>query len=141
MAEQPDFADFLAIQTVKARYCYLLDTKDWEGWKRLFTEDCRFDTTGSGGSVVEGRDAMAAFTGASLADAKTAHHVHSPIVEMTGADEARVIWAMQDRVVKGEFALTGYGHYHERYVRTGEGWKIAEQVLTRLHMDIVRPAS
>ncbi len=32
-------------------------------------------------------------------------------------------------------ALTGYGHYHERYVRTAEGWRIAAQKLTRLQMD------
>jgi hypothetical protein len=28
--------------------------------------------------------------------------------------------------------LTGYGHYHERYVRHGEDWRIASLKLTRL---------
>ncbi len=36
---------------------------------------------------------------------------------------------------RGGRALTGWEHYHERYVRTAEGWRIAEQKLTRLHMD------
>jgi uncharacterized protein (TIGR02246 family) len=132
---EPDFADWLAICNVKAAYCRLLDTKDWDGWKQLFTEDCVMDTTGSGGEITKGRDAFLASVRGSIEMAKTAHQVHSPEIRIDG-DEARVIWAMQDRVVwEGERALTGYGHYTERYVRTSDGWKIAEQALTRLHMD------
>ncbi|MDE8653478.1 nuclear transport factor 2 family protein [Novosphingobium album (ex Liu et al. 2023)] len=138
MTATPDFADWLAICNLKADYCRLLDTKDWEGWKQLFTEDCVIDTTGSGGNVATGREAFVASVRGALANAKTAHQIHSPQIRLAG-DEAHVIWAMQDRVVKDEFALTGYGHYDERYVRTGEGWKIAEQKLTRLIMEIDRP--
>jgi len=131
-----DFSDWLAICNVKAAYCRLLDTKDWEGWKQLFTEDVVVDTTGSGGVVTNDRDTFVASVSASLAEAKTAHQVHSPEITIDG-DEARVIWAMQDRVVWGENrGLTGYGHYIERYRRTDDGWKIAEQKLTRLHMDM-----
>lgn len=135
MPHDPDFADWLAICNVKADYCRLLDTKDWEGWKQLFTEDCVMDTTGSGGEVTHGRDAFVASVRASIETAKTAHQVHSPLITING-DEADVIWAMQDRVVKDEWALTGYGHYTERYVRTADGWKIATQALTRLIMEM-----
>ena len=46
---------------------------------------------------------------------------------------------MQDRVVWSEDrALTGWGHYHERYVRTPQGWRIAEQRLTRLQLEFDR---
>ena len=130
-----DFVDWLAICNVKARYCRLLDTKDWDGWKALFTPDCVIDTTASGGSVTRDRDSFVASVSQSLAEAKTAHQVHSPEITIDG-DEARAVWAMQDRVVWGERGLTGYGHYHERYRRTGDGWQIAEQTLTRLHMDM-----
>lgn len=136
MAAAPDFADWLAICNVKADYCRLLDTKQWDAWAQLFTQDCGFDTTQSGGSIVEGRDAMVGFVRASLADAKTAHQVHSPQMTFDGPDAADVIWAMQDRVIKDTFDLTGFGHYHERYVRTAEGWRIAAQTLTRLILDI-----
>ena len=130
-----DFADWLAICNLKARYCRLLDTKDWDGWKALFTPDCVIDTTASGGSVTRDRDSFVASVSQSLAEAKTAHQVHSPEITIDG-DEARAVWAMQDRVVWGERGLTGYGHYHERYRRTADGWQIAEQTLTRLHMDM-----
>ncbi|RZK00076.1 MAG: nuclear transport factor 2 family protein [Novosphingobium sp.] len=135
MAGAPDFADWLAITELKARYCRLLDTKDWEGWGQLFTEDFHQDVTGSGGGVFDGRDAAVAATRASIGTAKTAHQVHSPEISIDG-DAATAIWALQDRVIwDGGRALTGYGHYHERYVRTADGWRIAEQRLTRLHMD------
>ena len=28
-----------ALERLKARYCFCLDTKDWDGWIALFTED------------------------------------------------------------------------------------------------------
>jgi hypothetical protein len=136
MAGAPDFADWLAICNLKAQYCRLLDTKQWDDWAQLFTPDCRFDTTGSGGAVVEGSAAMVGFVRESLADARTAHQVHSPEITFDGLDAADVIWAMQDRVIKDSFDLTGFGHYRERCVRTADGWRIASQALTRLILDI-----
>jgi hypothetical protein len=135
MPDDPDFGDWLAIANLKAAYCRLLDTKDWEGWGQLFTEDFELDVTGSGGDLVTGRDAVVASVRGSIETAKTAHQVHFPEITING-DEAHAIWPMQDRVVWEEGrALTGCGHYHERYVRTEEGWRIAAQKLTRLVMD------
>ena len=134
----PEFADWIAICNLKAAYCRLLDTKDWEGWKQLFTEDCVIDTTDSGGTVEHGRESFVEFVSKTLATARTAHQIHSPEITIDG-DTAHVVWAMQDRVMKDEFALTGYGHYHETCVRTPQGWKIAEQKLTRLIVDMEKP--
>lgn len=140
MGSTPEFADWLAICNLKAAYCRLLDTKDWEGWKQLFTEDCVSDTTDSGGGIERGRDNMVDFVSKALATAKTAHQIHSPEITLEG-DTAHVVWAMQDRVMKDEFALTGYGHYHETCVRTPQGWKIAKQKLTRLIVEMDKPQS
>ena len=135
MAQSANFEDWLAICNLKAAYCRLLDTKDWDGWGQLFTEDFELDVTGSGGQLVRGRDAVVASVRSAIETAKTAHQVHFPEITIDG-DEATAIWPMQDRVVWDESrALTGYGHYHERYVRTAEGWRIAAQKLTRLQMD------
>jgi len=35
----PAAEDLEAIKQLRARYCRLLDTKDWEGWRDVFTED------------------------------------------------------------------------------------------------------
>ncbi len=137
MAQALDFGDWLEICNLKARYCRLLDTKDWDGWAALFTEDCEIDTRASGGTLERGRDQFVAMVRSSLADAKTAHQVHSPEITFHG-DSAEVIWAMQDRVVKGDFALTGYGHYHETCVRSADGWRIARQTLSRLIAEMVK---
>ncbi len=134
-----NFADWLAICNLKAAYCRLLDTKDWAGWKALFTSDCVIDTSASGGTLEQGRDRFVAMVSTALADARTAHQVHSPEISIAG-DRAQVVWAMQDRVIRDGFALTGYGHYHEVCVRTDDGWKIAEQTLTRLILDVEKPA-
>ncbi|MDR2857473.1 MAG: nuclear transport factor 2 family protein [Novosphingobium sp.] len=133
-----DFADWLAIANLKAAYCRLLDTKDWEGWSRLFTEDFVQDVSPGGGGVYHGREAAVAATRASIETARTAHQVHFPEITIAG-DEARAIWPLQDRLIwEDGRSLTAYGHYHERYVRTAAGWRIAEQKLTRLLMDFDR---
>jgi hypothetical protein len=98
MAATPDFADWLAICNLKAAYCRLLDTKDWEGWGQLFTEDFLQDVSGSGGGVFHGREAAVAATRGSIETAKTAHQVHFPEIEIDG-DTATAIWPLQDRLV------------------------------------------
>lgn len=136
--------DWMAICNAKARYCRTLDTKDWAGYRDLFTEDYELDVSeGTDLPIIRGRDAAIAQVQSSILTAKTAHQVHSPEITING-DEAFAIWALQDRVVWGPGkALTGYGHYHERWVRQNGEWKIAALKLTRLHIDfeMATPAS
>ena len=130
-----DFNDWLAIANVKAAYCRLLDTKDWEGWKQLFTEDVVVDVRDSGGTLETGRDAFVASVRASIETTKTAHQVHFPEISIDG-DTATAIWPMQDRLIwDNGRTMTGYGHYHETYVKQDGRWRIAEQKLTRLIME------
>jgi uncharacterized protein (TIGR02246 family) len=132
----PNFADWLAICEVKARYCRCLDTKDWAGYADLFTEDLVLDTTASGGKRIEGRDAVVAMVRSSVEPAITTHHVHSPEIRVDG-DEATGVWAMQDRNIwPNGRRLLGFGHYHERYRRVAGAWKIAESRLTRINMEL-----
>jgi hypothetical protein len=137
--------DRIAIEETKARYCRFLDTKDWSGLASVFAEDLLLDTTDSGGTELRGRNKAVEMVRNSVGDAKTVHQVHSPEISFVDDETADVIWAMQDRVVWapekarqiGFQSLTGWGHYHERYVRAPDGsWRIATQRLTRLHMDM-----
>ena len=135
-------ADYIAICEVKARYCRTLDTKDWAGYADVLTEDLELDTRPAGGALTHGRDESVRMVRAAVENAITSHHVHSPEIKIDG-DTADVVWAMQDRVIWGEdrrarmgnFGHTGFGHYHEQYVRQNGRWRIAKQILTRLHMD------
>lgn len=132
----------IALSEAKARYCRFLDTKDWEGFANLMTDDIALDLSGTSNhlGVVTGRDAVLKQIRSSIETAHTAHQVHNPEIILNG-DEAQVIWAMQDRVVWGQEkpSLVGYGHYHERWVKRDGQWKLAAQRLTRLHMDILPP--
>ncbi|WP_374145102.1 nuclear transport factor 2 family protein [Sphingomonas sp. 28-63-12] len=137
--------DHDALQALKARYCRLLDTKDWAGFADLFTEDAVLDVTADTGQPPFcGRGALIAAIQHAVAHARTAHHVHSPEITVEG-DRATAIWAMQDRVIwdSGQSpipphtGITGYGHYHETYRRAdSDNWRIASLTLTRLLVEM-----
>ncbi len=130
------FEDWRAICELKARYCRLLDSKDWDGWAGLFTEDGVLDASAAGGPRLVGRDGIRDRIRSSLEHAQSAHQVHQPEITVNG-DRASATWAMQDRVIwPGGRQLSGFGHYHEDYVRTEKGWQIAESRLTRLLVEM-----
>jgi uncharacterized protein (TIGR02246 family) len=140
MSTTPDFADWLAITELKARYCRCLDTKDWAGYAAVFADDAVLDTTAAGGPRFEGRDVAVAGVRAAVERAITTHHVHSPEIAVDG-DTAHAVWAMQDRNIWPEGrSLLGFGHYHERYVRLNGAWLIVESRLTRINTEMSQHA-
>jgi SnoaL-like protein len=131
-----------AIRQLKARYCRLLDAKDWAAWRELFTDDFVSDTRESGGTLIAGADEFIAFVRKTLGapGRVTVHQVHAPEIEQVSASTARGIWALED-YVKLAFALSmhGYGHYHETYEKADGCWRIKSSKLTRLRVDIATP--
>ena len=134
---EPNFADWVEICNLKARYCRCLDTKDWAGYAAVFAEDAVLDTSPAGGLRIEGRDDLVAYVRSSISeDTFTTHHIHAPEIEIDG-DTATGIWAMQDRNIwPSGRKLLGFGHYHERYVRVDGAWRIAESKLTRINVEM-----
>lgn len=128
-----------ALKQLKARYCRLLDAKDWTAWRQIFTDDFVSDTSKAGGKVIEGADEFVAFTRSNLEKPSqaTAHQVHAPEIELTSPTTARGIWALEDvvRLAPG-VNLRGYGHYHETYEKVDGGWLIKSSTLTRLREDV-----
>jgi uncharacterized protein (TIGR02246 family) len=132
--------DIEAIKQLKARYFRTLDTKDWEGFRRVFTDDVVVDTVGSGGERITGGDAFLEYLSGALAGATTVHQGHMPEITLTSDTTATGIWALHDVVIwPGGMRLDGYGHYHETYLKGDDGWRIASSTLTRLHADFVAP--
>ncbi|MCT7659263.1 nuclear transport factor 2 family protein [Mycobacterium deserti] len=126
-----------AIKQLKARYCRLLDTKDWDAWRTIFSDDFLSDTSEAGGKVIVGADEFVAFTRKSLGDNATVHQVHAPEIELTSATTARAVWALEDVVrLAPAVNLRGYGHYSETYEKIDGRWRITSSKLTRLREDI-----
>jgi hypothetical protein len=135
-------SDVEAIAQLKARYCRLLDTKDWTAWRDLFTDDFVGDTSEAGGRQIVGADAFVAFVRRNLDSPrrKTVHQVHAPEIELTSETTARGIWALEDFVRLAPcLDMRGYGHYHETYEKDGGQWRIQSSKLTRLREDLVTP--
>ncbi len=128
--------DIEAIHQLKARYFRMMDTKDWDGLAMVFTDDVHIDMTGEGGGVTTSVAEYMPFLIENIGPVTTVHHGHMPEIELTGTDSATGIWAMEDELWWPEGGpivhLHGYGHYHETYRRTADGWRIATMTLTRL---------
>jgi SnoaL-like domain len=132
--------DVEAIKQLKARYFRLLDTKQWDEWRKQFTDDCRYDGTSR---PYPGPDEFVAGTRERLEDAVTIHQGHMPEIVITGARTARGIWSMFDWVEFEEArdvgrglnrGFTGYGHYEEEYRKEADVWRISLLRLTRLRL-------
>jgi hypothetical protein len=94
---------------LKARYCRTLDTKDWNGFRDLFTHDFVSDTTKSGGPVIHGANEFVSFIRKTLDRCVTVHQEQQPELDLTSATTACGVWAMQD-VVRLRRGLTLHGH-------------------------------
>jgi SnoaL-like domain len=131
-----------SIKQLKARYCRYLDTKNWDAWRKIFTDDFLSDTSKAGGKLIEGADEFVAFTRKNIGrlSQPTVHQVHAPEIELTSATTARGVWALQDvvRLAPG-LNLNGYGHYHEAYEKIDGEWRIKSSKLTRLREDVFNP--
>ena len=140
-AEHARVADLEAIRQLKAKYFRLMDTKDWDGWTDLFTEDARLDVSDDvPNGIIEGRPAISAGVRAALGNVLSVHHGHMPEIELTGPDTARAIWAMEDHLEYPEgrtpATVDGRGHYTEEYGRCEDGvWRIRSLVLRRIHLE------
>ncbi len=135
------------IRRVKSRYFYGLDHKQWDIWRQdVFAPDARLDVPEAFKEPIAGIEKIIAWTAEATADQVSVHHGHMPDIEFTSDDTASGVWAMEDRLYRtrahpladGSLYLHGFGHYHEDYVRTARGWRIAMTRLSRLRIELTR---
>lgn len=134
-----------AIRGLKARYFRLMDTKQWDDLRSVFTADLKI-VTPDGRVWLEGGDAYAASLEFGLQDAVSFHQGLTGEIEIIDSENATAIWAMQDVIEwtdrhprEGWKSIVGRGHYHETYRQEGGEWRIAALTLTRLRLDITWP--
>lgn len=147
--------DELEIRNVIASLALLSDMGDIEEWGMLFTEDADYTTASGAGwhgraEIVEsGRQRRA--RGTHGPGSNNRHLSASVLVRSTGPDtaEAESYLAMykdlapdgddgvpegSGREVEKSPTLLVLGYYRDRFVRTGDGWKVA-------HRDLVQTSS
>jgi ketosteroid isomerase-like protein len=126
--------DIEAIKQLKARYFRLMDTKDWDGLARVFTDDVTIDVTAEGGGVTNTLDQYLPTLQTLIGDVITVHHGHTPEIELTSTTTATGIWALEDQLWWPDGThMHGFGHYHETYSKAGGEWRIQSMTITRLH--------
>jgi hypothetical protein len=153
MGDPMDYANLESMENIKrlkARYCRTLDTKDWNEWSRIFTDDAwidvsqDFENDDGINSVLKGRDQIVRQIGAYIVGGQSVHHVYCPELDILSETEARGIWAMDDMITfeNGQpFKMKrGWGHYHETYRFTHDRWHVSSIRLTRLKIEITGPS-
>jgi len=120
--------DIEALQRLKYAYWRCLDLKDWDGLRRLFTDDATV-SYGSGRYEFQGVDAIMKFLTESLSTERgsvTIHHGHHPEIEITGPTTARTTWALYNYMynVKQNRAIRIGAYYHDECVKIGGEWRL-----------------
>ena len=133
------------IKQLKARYFRCMDTKDWAGFEQVFAADAVMDMSSemrdqtTRGGITRGAAQIAAMVRTVVGPVVTVHHGHMPEIDITSPTTASGVWAMEDKLRWPEGSpvrtIHGYGHYHETYERTDDGWRIKTITLTRLRVD------
>jgi SnoaL-like domain len=117
--------DYLELQDLVNRYSYIIDNALWDRLGEIFVEDGRCDYTGITPDfpVLEG---LPAIRGHFESMTHPVMHLALNMVVEPGdnADEYRLV-CKQVAILRGGKQLLG--EYHDRVVRTPEGFKFAER--------------
>jgi len=137
-----EIADPLEIDDLLTRYATAVDTKDWALYASCFTPDAVVDYTSSGGIRGSVSDVKAWLAQIMPTFPMTQHIVANRTIVIQG-DTATCRSCLFNPMglpdeESGLVLFFEGGYYHDKLVRTPDGWRIAERVeeasyTTRLH--------
>lgn len=126
------------IRNLKARRIRAMDEKRWADYETMHAEDHVSETYG--GEPVVGARANVEKVARVLSGVTSVHHAHTPEITITSDTTATGVWAMEDMLFwkqgDEDHWLHGYGHYHEQYRKTADGWRFTYRRLSRLRVDM-----
>lgn len=116
-----------------SRYCWALDAKDFEELRNIFTSDA-FAILG--GTECHGIDAIIKRISSALTRLDASHHlVGSHVVTVDGDCADHKCYLQAQHVLQGteggDLWLVA-GTYEDQMVRTRNGWRIKERILSRV---------
>ena len=135
------------IRRKKAQYGHIVDSKQWHlmtniilpNAKLIFLEpDGQPTKVGKRVNVFDSRDAYCKQIGEFLEGGQTHHLFGYGDLEQTGPDEVTAVFSMRDSfILTGAGGLIwsdGGGYYHEKWVRQGDDWFMADLRLERVNV-------
>lgn len=122
-----------AVAKLAARYCWALDTGEYEALREVFTEDA-FALLG--GTECFGVDAIIERVSTALGHLDASQHlVGSHVVDVDSDTATHRCYLQAQHVLRGTEGGDLWmvaGQYEDRAVRTSDGWRIEHRVLTRI---------
>jgi hypothetical protein len=117
-------SDELQIAALLYRYARAVDTKDWELYRSVFTEDARIDYSSAGAAVGE-RDEVVEWFAANFGVIPWSMHYITNIEADVDGDSARVRAMFYNPMQLPGMTEPSYcgGYYHHELVRTPSGWR------------------
>ena len=116
--------DELTIAAVLYRYARAVDTKDWELYRSVFTDDAYIDYS-SGGVIAGSRDEVVDWLEANFGAIPMSMHYITNIETEIDGDTAKVRAVFYNPMHLPGMAELSYcgGYYHHELVRTPDGWR------------------
>ena len=134
-----DLVEIELIKQLKYKYQRLLDLHQFDEMRTVLTADV-IARYGDGDYSFDGVDAVIGFLKESMARPEflSSHSVHHPEITLNGDGTASGIWRLEDQVIMTDhgLSLNGAAHYHDRYVKTDEGWRICETGYRRIYEEM-----
>ncbi|MDH6245004.1 nuclear transport factor 2 family protein [Mycobacterium sp. OTB74] len=117
--------DIAEISALLYRYARAVDTKDWELYRSVFTDDARIDYS-SAGAAVGTRDEIVDWFAANFGVIPWSMHYITNIEVVERAGDTAKVQAMFYNPMQlpgmTEPSACG-GYYHHELVRTSDGWR------------------
>jgi 3-phenylpropionate/cinnamic acid dioxygenase small subunit len=125
-----DVADRLALHELAALYGDTIDNRDWDGLGRVFTDDMVYANPTMPGRDLVGLPLLKTFM-------SRARHPLTHLISNVRVDEEEDGPVVHSRVLLlRDDGTAQAGEYHDRVVRTDDGWRIRH----RTYVARVRPA-
>jgi 3-phenylpropionate/cinnamic acid dioxygenase small subunit len=118
-------SDSAEIAALLYRYARAVDTKDWELYRSVFTDDAHIDYS-SAGAVAGGREEVVDWFAANFGVIPWSMHYITNIEILERSRDGALVRAMFYNPMQlpgtSEMSACG-GYYHHEVVRTPDGWR------------------
>lgn len=121
-----DLADRLELHELPGRYGDAIDDRDWPALAGIFTDTATFDLTDLGVPLLVGLPRIQQFMDTEAAHPRT--HMMTNIYANETASGVELRFRIVALLPEGKVTTASY---YDRVVKTPEGWRVQERVVTR----------